>query len=201
MIHIVDDDQAVRQAVSLVLEVAGWRARAYPDAQSFLDAFVPTQPGCLILDVKMPGIDGLGLQEMLTRSDLSIPIIFITGHGDVPMSVRAIKAGAVDFLEKPFRNEQLLDRVEEAVQEDLHNHAHQARAMEVRRRYENLTPREREVMAMVVQGKSNKLIAYEMALSHRTVEIHRGRVMEKMGATSLPDLVAMAVVCGVHELD
>jgi FixJ family two-component response regulator len=201
MVYVVDDDEAVRRAVSLVLEIDGWSCTTFADAQSFLDDFGPTQPGCLILDVRLPGPSGLDLQATLEQKHWSIPIIFITGHGDVPMSVRAIKAGAVDFLEKPFRNDLLLDRVEEAVQVDVEQRAQQARKRSIALAYETLTPREREVMGAVVQGRSNKQIAAALLLSHRTVEIHRARVMEKMGASSLPDLVAMAMVCGAHELN
>ncbi len=201
MVYVVDDDEDVRRAVSLVLHIDGWSCATFGDAESFLDDFGPDQPGCLILDVRLPGTSGLELQAALGQKHCSIPIIFITGHGDVPMSVRAIKAGAVDFLEKPFRNDLLLDRVEEAVQEDLQHRARQERKQSIVLAYDTLTPREREIMEAVVRGRSNKQIAAALQLSHRTVEIHRARVMEKMGATSLPDLVGMAVVCGAHALD
>ena len=201
MVYVVDDDEDVRRAVSLVLHIDGWSCATFGDAESFLDDFGADQPGCLILDVRLPGASGLELQAALGQKHCSIPIIFITGHGDVPMSVRAIKAGAVDFLEKPFRNDLLLDRVEEAVQEDLQHRARQERKQSIVLAYDTLTPREREIMEAVVRGRSNKQIAAALQLSHRTVEIHRARVMEKMGATSLPDLVGMAVVCGAHALD
>ena len=200
-VFVVDDDHAVRDALSALLRVAGWRVRCFGSSSDFLESFDPDLPGCLVLDLMLPGLDGLALQQALAERELEIPIIFVTGHGDVPTSVRAIKAGAVDFLEKPFDQDLLCRRVAEALALDEARRGQRRRASELQRRYQQLTPREREVMTLVVRGESNKRIAALMALSHRTVEIHRSRVMEKMGARSLPELVAMAVSCGVHALE
>lgn len=200
-VFVVDDDPAVRDALSLLLRNAGWQVCCCGSAPEFLEKYDPEATGCVVLDVKMPGLGGLALQGELTQRGLDIPIIFITGHGDVPMSVRAMRAGALDFLEKPFDSGVLRQRVQEALVLDQQRRLHRQRGAEAQRRYRELTPREREVMTLVVRGESNKAIAAKMKVSHRTVEIHRGRVMEKMGARSLPELVAMAVSCGVHALD
>jgi FixJ family two-component response regulator len=200
-VFVVDDDAGVRDAVAVMLRVAGRRVRCFSSGASFLETFDPALPGCLILDVKMPGLSGLALQQELGKRGSDMPIVFITGHGDVPMSVQAMKAGAVDFLEKPFDKLTLLRRVEEALQADQARRDQRRRTIELQQRYHQLTPREREVMAHVVRGEPNKGIASQMRLSHRTVEIHRSRVMEKMQAHSLPELVSMAVSCGVHALN
>ncbi len=197
----MDDDPAVRDALSLLLRNAGWQVCCCGSAPEFLEKYDPEAAGCVVLDVKMPGLGGLALQGELAQRGLDIPIIFITGHGDVPMSVRAMRAGALDFLEKPFDSGVLRQRVQEALALDQRRRMHRQRGAEAQQRYRELTPREREVMTLVVQGESNKAIAASMQVSHRTVEIHRARVMDKMGARSLPELVAMAVSCGVHALD
>jgi len=200
-VFVVDDDPAVRDALSLLLRNAGWQVCCCGSAPEFLEKYDPEAAGCVVLDVKMPGLGGLALQGELAQRGLDIPIIFITGHGDVPMSVRAMRAGALDFLEKPFDSGVLRQRVQEALALDQRRRMHRQRGAEAQQRYRELTPREREVMTLVVQGESNKAIAASMQVSHRTVEIHRARVMDKMGARSLPELVAMAVSCGVHALD
>ncbi|MEE4379739.1 MAG: response regulator transcription factor [Candidatus Competibacteraceae bacterium] len=196
-VFLVDDDEAVRDSFSLSLEMAGLTVVGYASAQAFLDHYESTQPGCLILDVRMPDMSGLELQEALSERKISIPIIFITGHGDVPMSVKAVKAGAVDFLEKPFKKEILLERIQEALAQDVRQRQAEADTSLVLARFAHLTPREQEVMALVIAGKSNKEIARALAISPRTVETHRARIMEKMEADSLPDLVMLAAQCGI----
>ena len=195
-VFLVDDDDAVRDAVSMLLESAGLQARCFDSAQRFLDEYDAT-PGCLVLDVAMPGMTGLELQEKLNKSGIRIPIIFITGHGDVPMSVRAIKQGAVDFVEKPADDGELLQKIEQAIELDREFRGEDAQRNKVVDRFNRLTPREQQVMAEVAAGNSNKEIAINLDISHRTIEIHRARVMEKMGAGSLPDLIRMALICGV----
>ncbi len=193
IVYIVDDDHAVRDSLSFLMKSVGLRSSAYPSADEFMKAFDPEQPGCIVLDIRMPGISGLDLQEALNEQKSITPIIFITGHGDVPMAVEAMQGGAVDFLQKPFRDQELLDRIQSAM------HADQAlrRELEGRnallKRYETLTPREKEILNHVVAGKANKVIAFDLGVSQRTVEIHRARVMEKMAARSLAHLVRMHI--------
>ena len=195
-VFLVDDDDAVRDAVSMLLDSVGLQVRCFDSAQRFLDEYDATA-GCLVLDVAMPGMTGLELQEELNKSGIRIPIIFITGHGDVPMSVRAIKQGAVDFVEKPADDDELLEKIQQAIKLDRELRGEDAQRSEVVDRFNRLTPREQQVMAEVAAGNSNKEIAINLDISHRTIEIHRARVMEKMGADSLPDLIRMALVCGV----
>lgn len=199
-VYVVDDDAAVRDSLALLLESAGLQAETYPTAQAFLDEARTQQHGCcLLLDVRMPGMSGLELQSALAERNIDIPIIFITAHGDVPMSATAFKAGAVDFLEKPLSEETLLGRVREAIARDARHRQRSAERSEAQARLQRLTPREREVMAMVVQGESNKAIARRLNVSYRTVETHRARVMEKMEAESLPALIRLAEASGLHE--
>ncbi len=199
VVHVVDDDDAVRGALALLLESNGLQVRCHPSAEAFLEAYDPGQPGCLILDVRMPAMSGLELQHELSRRGIRIPIIFLTGHGDVPMAVRALRGGAVDFLEKPFQTDELLARIPDALEWDrrLREKARQER--QARACYERLTPRERQVMALVVEGLSNKEIARRLEVSHRTIDVHRARVMEKMRVRTLPQLVDKAVLCGLHD--
>jgi RNA polymerase sigma factor (sigma-70 family) len=197
IVFLVDDDEAVRDSLSMSLEMAGLRVEGFASAPAFLDAYDPARPGCLVLDVRMPDMSGLELQEILAARRINIPIIFITGHGDVPMSVKAVKAGAVDFLEKPFKKEVLLERIHEALAQDMQARQDEAQRRQLKDLLAHLTPREQEVMALVVGGRSNKEIARQLDISPRTVETHRARIMEKMGAESLPDLVTLAVACGV----
>ena len=189
---VVDDDEAVRDSLTLLLEAEGLVTEGFDNAQSFLEAYRPERRGCLILDVRMPGMNGLELQRRLNQSGASLPVIFITGHGDVPMSVKALKGGALDFLEKPFHGGELLALIHKAFLQDARSRRERAAKRQIADRYARLTPREREVMRWVTYGKSNKEIAAALGVSHRTVEIHRARVMEKMDASSLPELVAMA---------
>ncbi len=199
-VFLVDDEPAVRDAVSLFLMSKGHVVALFDSAQAFLDAYEPDQPGCLVLDIRMPGMSGMELQEELTRRQINIPIIFISGHGDVPIAVRAFKAGALDFLEKPFDNHKLLSCIEMAMERDQERRRRQSERTEMLGRYRQLTPREREVMVLVAEGKTNKDVARRLDISHRTVEIHRRRVMEKLGAASVSDLVSVSVLCGVYEL-
>jgi FixJ family two-component response regulator len=192
-VFIVDDDEGVRSSVTILLESSGLRARAFGAAADFLAQYDPDQPGCLLLDMRMPGMDGMELQRELVRRHALLPVIFVTGHGDVPMAVEAMKNGAFDFLQKPFGHAELLERVRRALAADAEARADAARRDEIQRRYATLTPREREVMAMIVDGRANKVIAIDLSLSERTVEIHRSRVMEKMGTRSVAHLVRLAL--------
>jgi len=199
-VFLVDDDPAVRDAVSLFLELKGRSVELFDSAQAFLDAYDPDRPGCLVLDIRMPGMSGLELQDLLLEKQLGIPIIFISGHGDVPVAVKAFKAGAVDFLEKPFDNHRLLACIDKAISNDTERRQRQRQRSDMLERYQQLTPREQQVMVLVAEGNTNKDIARRLDISHRTVEIHRRRVMEKLGANSVSDLVSVSVLCGVYDL-
>jgi FixJ family two-component response regulator len=191
-IHVVDDDDSLRTAVMRLLRVAGYEVRGYPSAGEFLLARPGKQPGCVVLDVRMPGHSGLDLQVALGEQDDALPLIFLTGHGDIPMSVRAMKAGAVDFLTKPVKRETLLNAVQNALARDAANRTARASMDALRSHYENLTPRERAVFAFVVAGRPNKQIATELGISERTVKTHRAQVMEKMSVASLAELIHVA---------
>jgi FixJ family two-component response regulator len=192
-VFVVDDDDAVRDALALLLRSVGLRAETFRSATDFLAAHDPARPGCLLLDIRMPGMSGLDLQRELIAHGSIVPVIFITGHGDVTMAVRALQDGAVDFVQKPFRDQDLLDRVQNAIDLDAKSRADLARRTEILERMGTLTARESEVMDRVVEGNPNKAIAYDLGISERTVEVHRARVMEKMQATSLPHLVRMVI--------
>ena len=192
-VFIVDDDEAVRSSLRLLIKSVGLIPTALGSAREFLEKYDPAQPGCLVLDVRMPEMSGLELQEQLNRQGAVIPVIFITGHGDVPMAVEAMQAGAFDFLQKPFRDQDLIDRIQRALQKDRANRAVLSERSLIRERLESLTPREREVLDMVSSGKPNKIMAADLGVSQRTVEIHRARVMEKMGSSSLAQLVRMVM--------
>lgn len=192
-VFVVDDDDAVRSSLRLLLRSVGLSATALPSAQEFLDSYDPQQPGCLVLDVRMPGMSGLELQQQLNLRGAIIPVIFITGHGDVPMAVEAMQHGAFDFLQKPFRDQDLIDRVQRALEKDRVAREQLRRVDVIRKRIESLTARERQVLELVTAGKPNKIMAAELGVSQRTVEIHRARVMEKMEASSLAQLVRMMI--------
>ncbi len=192
-IFIVDDDREVRQAVALLMESVGLPVETYASADEFLDRFDPDRPGCLVLDVRMPGMSGLELQARLAAEAMHPPVIIITGHGDVPMAVRAVRAGAVDFIEKPFNDQALLDSVHRALELDARQRGQARELAEIRRRLDALTPRERQVLELVVRGLRNKMIAAELGVSQSTVEAHRARVMEKTGARTLSDLMRMVL--------
>lgn len=190
-VYIVDDDQAIRHAMELLMRSVGLNYEIFHSGDDFLSEHNNDRAGCLVLDIRMPGLGGLELQEKLNELGCTLPIIFITGHGDVPMAVEAMQKGAVDFIQKPFRDQELLDRIGEAIKADQERRSAREEQTVVRSRMEKLTNREREVLDLVVTGKPNKVIAYELGVSQRTVEIHRARVMEKMEAKSLADLVRM----------
>jgi two-component system, LuxR family, response regulator FixJ len=193
VVFIVDDDEAVRSSLRLLLKSVGLVPSALASAREFLEKYDPAQPGCLVLDVRMPEMSGLELQEQLNLKGAVLPVIFITGHGDVPMAVEAMQAGACDFLQKPFRDQDLIDRIQRALDKDRTNRAALNERTLIRERLQSLTPREREVLAMVTGGKANKIMAADLGVSQRTVEIHRARVMEKMSAASLAQLVRMVM--------
>jgi len=197
MVFVVDDDAEVRKAIASLIRSVGLQVQLFGSAQDFLRAKQPEVPGCLILDIRLPGISGLDFQRKLAEANNPIPIIFITGHGDIPMSVRAMKAGAVEFLTKPFRDQDLLDAIQHALERDRARRQREAEIATLRERFEWLTPREREVLPLVVSGLPNKQIAAEIGTSETTVKVHRGQLMRKMGAESLPELVRMAEKMGV----
>lgn len=192
-VFIVDDEAEVRDSLKMLIESVGLVAETYDSAQAYLDSFDPSRPGCLILDVRMKGMSGLTLQEYLSREPLCPPIIIITGHGDVPMAVRAVKAGASEFLEKPFNEQQLLDSIHIAIEQDAEQRGKALRLAEIQARVNRLTEREKEVMELIVTGKLNKNIASELNISQSTVEAHRSKVMEKMEARTLSDLMRMII--------
>jgi two-component system, LuxR family, response regulator FixJ len=193
-VFIVDDDEAVRDSLGLLLRSVGYRARCYGSARDFLKAFDPRDYGCLVLDIRMPGMTGLELQKHLAEIGCNIPIVFITGHGDIPMAVEAVRQGAVDFLQKPFQDQELVDRINDAMKQAAQQREGELERLEILDRIESLTAREKQVMGQVVLGKANKVIAGDLGVSQRTVEIHRARVMEKMQANSLAHLVRMVMV-------
>ena len=192
VVFVVDDDTSLRESLKNLIRSVGLRVEAFASAQEFLRSKRPDVPGCLVLDVRLPGFSGLDLQKRMAEADMEIPIIFITGHGDIPMTVQAMKAGAVEFLTKPFRDQELLDAIQQALERDRKAHEQRTEIEGLRRRFDSLTPREREVMALMVAGLLNKQMAGELGASETTVKIHRHRVMEKLGAGSLAELVRMA---------
>jgi FixJ family two-component response regulator len=190
-VYVVDDDDGMRRALDALLSTIGYKTAVFSRPSEFLANFKADAPGCLVLDIRMPDMSGLELQQHLNRMGSMLPVIFITGHGDVPMAVQAMKEGAFEFIQKPFRDQDLLDRINHALKQDAENRSTVARRTEVLHRLESLTPRERQVMDLVVEGAANKVIAIDLDLSERTVEIHRAKVMEKMGARSVAHLVKL----------
>jgi two-component system, LuxR family, response regulator FixJ len=199
LVYVVDDDEAVRDAIAFLLEASNLRCRTFGSAAEFLEAFDPALHACLVADIRMPGLSGLELQGQLNRQGASIPVIFITGHGDVPMAVNAMKAGAFDFIQKPFREQDLIARIQKALDKDRELREQQSSLSVIREKLATLTPRETEVMGRVVNGQANKVIAFDLGVSQRTVELHRARVMRKLGMRSLADLVR--VVGSVEKSD
>jgi FixJ family two-component response regulator len=197
VVFVVDDDSSVREAIRNLIRSVGLRVEPFETAQQFLQSEIQDVPGCLVLDVRLPGLSGLDLQRELAARKVTLPIIFITGHGDIPMSVRAMKAGALEFLTKPFRDQDLLDAIQQALERARAMRQERADAARLRARLDGLTSREREVMNLVVAGLLNKQIAAELSISEITVKLHRSQVMKKMGANSLAELVRMAERLGV----
>ncbi len=193
IVFIVDDDTGVRSSLRVLLKSVGIASTPLASAQEFLETYDPAQPGCLLLDIRMPGMSGIELQQELNRVGAIVPVIFITGHGDIPMAVEAMQQGAFDFLQKPFRDQDLLDRVQRALEKDKSNRALLREKNRIQERRDSLTPREREILELMTRGKPNKVMAADLGVSQRTVEIHRARVMEKMGASSLAQLVRMVM--------
>ncbi len=198
VVYIVDDDELIRDSLKVLVRSVGLHAEAFSSAQLFLDARLPDRPSCLVLDIRMPGLGGLDLQSELQKKGASIPIIFITGHGTVPMSVKAMKAGAVDFLQKPFEDQELLDAIQNGIKLHSHLRIEQSEIDGIRKRVQSLTSREHEVFVLVVVGMLNKQIAYDLKLSENTVKTHRARLMRKMEVESLAELVRVFEKAGIH---
>lgn len=192
-VFVVDDDDAVRESLAFLIKSIGLKVENFASAQDFLKSYNPARAGCLVLDIRMPGMSGLELQDKLNQMNSMLPIIFITGHGDVPMAVKAIKAGAADFVQKPFRDQELIDRIREVLEVDASARVEKLQKAEILKRIASLTEREREVMEQVVDGKANKVVAIDLNVSQRTVEIHRANVMDKMKARSLAQLVRLVM--------
>jgi len=199
-VFVVDDDASIRDALKSLFGSVGLQAQAFASAPEFLQAKLPDTPSCLVLDVRLPGLSGLDFQAELAKANIQLPIIFITGHGDIPMTVRAMKAGAVEFLTKPFRDQELLDAVQLGLDRDRARRNSDKAVLSVRARYDSLTPREQEVIGLVTSGLMNKQIAAEIGVTEVTVKVHRGHVMRKMGAKSLAELVRMADALGIRRV-
>jgi FixJ family two-component response regulator len=198
IVIVIDDDAAMRQSLDSLFRSVGLRVETFASTTEFLSAKLPNAPSCLVLDIRLPGASGLDFQTELAKANILIPIIFITGHGDIPMTVRAMKAGAIEFLTKPFRDQELLDAVQLGLERDRVRRGSEKTASDLRTRFESLTPREQEVITFVTAGLMNKQIAAEIGVSEITVKVHRGNVMRKMGARSLADLVRMADTLGLR---
>ncbi|POP53912.1 DNA-binding response regulator [Zhongshania marina] len=192
-VYLVEDDEAVRDSLQMVLESVGHKVVSYSRADTFLEDYTTEMAGCMVLDIRMPGMNGMELQRQLNSRNSILPIIFVTGHGDVPMAVDAMQRGAVDFVQKPYREEELLGKIQQAIAADAENRADLEEKHKIRAKLADLTPRESQVMELMIEGKANKVIAYDLDISQRTVEIHRARVMEKMGVRSLAHLVRMVM--------
>ena len=194
VVHLIDDDEGVRQAVAFLLTTSGFAVRVYESAIAFLEALPSVQPGCIVTDVRMPGMDGLTLQRELKTRGIGLPVIVVTGHGDVPLAVEAMKEGAVDFIEKPFNDESLLSAIRVAIDRHARDSRHDSELSAIKARIASLSPREREVLDGLVAGLPNKTIAYDLKISARTVEVHRANLMTRMGAHSVAELVRMVFV-------
>jgi len=199
IVFVVDDDASLRDSLASLLRSVGLNVMTFGSAPEFLASELPDCPGCLVLDVRLPGVSGLDFQEDLATADIHFPVVFITGHGDIPMTVRAMKAGAVEFLTKPFRDQDLLDAVGVALEQDRTRREEESAVTDVKTNYSSLTPREKEVIALVTSGLMNKQIAGELGVSEITVKVHRGNIMRKMGARSLAELVRMADLLGLND--
>jgi FixJ family two-component response regulator len=197
VVFVVDDDPSVRRAIKRLVESVGLRVELFGSAQEFLRSERPDSPNCLVLDIRLPGMSGLDFQRELTDANIHIPVIFITAHGDIPMTVRAMKAGAVEFLTKPFRDQDLLDAIQQGLERDRTRRAQEAEIAILRQRFDSLTPGERKVLPLVVSGRPNKQIAAEIGTSEATVKVHRSQLMRKMAADSLPELVRMSEKIGI----
>ncbi len=194
VVHLIDDDEAVRHAVAFLLATSGFAVRVYESASAFLDALPSVQPGCIVTDIRMPGMDGLALQRELKARDVTLPVIVITGHADVPLAVEAMKAGAVDFIEKPFADDTLLSAIRAAIDRHARDQRRDNEVTAIKARLASLSQREREVLDGLIAGMPNKTIAYDLKISARTVEVHRANLMTRMGADSVADLVRMVLV-------
>jgi RNA polymerase sigma factor (sigma-70 family) len=199
VVFVVDDDHAMRNSLKWLIESVGVQVESFASADEFLAQYQPGRAGCLVLDVRMPGMSGLDLQEYLAERNIHLPVVIITGHGDVPMAVRAMKGGAIDFIEKPFNDEVLLDAIRRAIAYEEQQRSQHVEHLQIQERLSHLTPREYEVMEMVTEGKSNKEIANALGVSAKTIEAHRARVMEKMQAGSLAELVRMVLAVTSHD--
>ncbi len=197
IVYIVEDDEAVRDSLEMMLVSMAHTVKTFPTANDFLDAYDESMAGCIVLDIRMPGMDGMELQKELNSRNSILPIIFVTGHGDVPMAVEAMQQGAVDFIQKPYREQELLEKIKAALELDAEQRESLQEKNDILRRLEELTPREKEIMDMMIEGHANKVIAIDLDISQRTVEIHRSRVMHKMGTHSLAHLVRMVMTVKV----
>lgn len=192
-VYIVDDDENVRNSLAQLFEAVGYNFEIFSSSQDFLDSYDSTKPGCLVLDIRMPGMSGLGLQEKLAKYRDTLPIIFITGHGDVTTAIEAFKGGATDFIEKPFNDQKLLDSIDKSIETSLKNYRNHVEVADIQKRMDALTPREREILKGVVDGKTNKMIALELEISPKTVDFHRCNIMEKMGVNSAVQLTRVVM--------
>ncbi len=194
IVYIVEDDEAVRDSLEMMLVSMAHKVETFPTANAFLESYNEAMAGCIVLDIRMPGMDGMELQKELNNQNSILPIIFVTGHGDVPMAVEAMQLGAIDFIQKPYREQELLEKIKAALELDAEQRESLTEKKEINRRLEELTPREKEIMDMMIEGHANKVIAIDLDISQRTVEIHRSRVMHKMGTHSLAHLVRMVLM-------